>query len=204
MISMKWQDTIKRTIDVIGSMALIVITSPLWVIVSILIMVEDSGPIFYYRRVMGKNGGQFDALKFRTMVLDAEAILERNRELQRRFEQNFKLENDPRITRIGRILRKTSIDEFPQLINVLRGEMSLVGPRMISPPELSKYGEYGKKLLSVKPGCGGLWVAAGRQNLPYEQRILLDMEYIDNWSFLLDMQIIFKTAIAVISMRGAL
>src|SRR3989339_1250037 len=193
MISMKWQDTIKRTIDVIGSIALIAITSPLWVIVSILIMLEDSGPIFYYRRVMAKNDGQFDALKFRTMVVDAEAVLERNRELHRRFEQNFKLENDPRITRIGRILRKTSIDEFPQLINVLRGEMSLVGPRMISPPELSKYGEYGKKLLSVKPGCGGPWVAAGRTDLPYEQRILIDMEYIENRYFFFDMIIIIKT-----------
>jgi lipopolysaccharide/colanic/teichoic acid biosynthesis glycosyltransferase len=203
---MKRQDAIwcKRILDVIGALGLIIISAPLWVIVSLLIKLEDSGPVFYYRRVMGKNGGQFDALKFRTMVVDAEAILERNGELQRRFEKNFKLENDPRITRIGRILRKTSIDEFPQLINVLRGEMSLVGPRMISPPELAKYGEYGEKLLSVKPGCAGPWVAAGRQNLPYAKRILLDMEYIDNWAILLDMQIICKTAIAVIRMRGAL
>jgi len=193
----------KRIMDLLAATLLILLSLPLWLIVALAIKLEDHGPIFYRRRVLGKGGIQFDAFKFRTMVVNADEVLRQNPELQREFEKNFKIKNDPRITRVGRLLRKTTIDEFPQLLNVLRGQMSLVGPRMISPAELSKYGKHAEKLLSVKPGMAGPWVAAGRQEIPYEQRVQMDLHYIDNWSLWLDIKILIKTAVNVILMRGA-
>ena len=193
----------KRIMDVVLAALLILLSLPLWLIAALAIRLEDYGPVFYRRRVLGKDGIQLDAFKFRTMTVNADEVLRHNPELRCEFEKNFKIENDPRITRVGWLLRKTTIDEFPQLLNVLRGQMSLVGPRMISPAELSKYGEHAQKLLSVKPGMAGPWVAAGRQKIPYEQRVDMDLDYIDHWSMWLDIKILIKTAIAVIAMRGA-
>jgi lipopolysaccharide/colanic/teichoic acid biosynthesis glycosyltransferase len=197
------QNYFKRFTDLIGSALFLTLSLPLWIIIPIVIKIEDSGPVIYRRRVMGKSGIQFDAFKFRTMVVNADEILLQNPALRQEFEKNYKVRNDPRITRVGRLLRKTSIDEFPQLLNVLRGQMSLIGPRMISPAELDKYGENAQKLLLVKPGCSGPWVVSGRQNIPYEQRITIELDYINNWSLGLDLKLLFKTALAVLSMRGA-
>lgn len=194
---------IKRCIDVIGSILLAVISLPLFVLISLAIKLEDGGPVIFRRRVMGKGGIQFDAFKFRTMVVNADEILRQDPDLRQEFEKNFKLRDDPRVTRIGRFLRKTSLDEFPQLLNVLLGQMSLIGPRMISPEELSKFGKQANQLLSTKPGCSGPWVVSGRQDIPYEQRIILELDYINNWSIWMDIRLLFKTAIALLSMRGA-
>ncbi len=193
----------KRFIDVIGSLLLLTLSLPLWLLVPLAIKWEDGGPVIYRRRVMGRDGTQFDAFKFRTMVVNADEVLARNPKLREEFEKNFKLRQDPRITRVGRLLRKTSLDEFPQLLNVLLGQMSLIGPRMISPQELSKFGGQAGKLLSVKPGCSGPWVVSGRQDIPYEQRVSLELHYINNWSLGLDVRLLVKTAAAMLSMRGA-
>lgn len=202
-ISFRFHEISKRIIDVIGAVLLILVSFPLWILAALAMKLEDRGPIFYRRPVVGKGGNRFDAFKFRSMVVSADDMLHHNPELLQEFEKNFKLRDDPRITQLGRLLRKTTIDEFPQLLNVLRGQMSLVGPRMISPAELSKYGQHAQKLLSVRPGMAGPWVAAGRQEIPYEQRVKMDLDYVDHWSLWLDIKILIKTAIAVIAMRGA-
>jgi lipopolysaccharide/colanic/teichoic acid biosynthesis glycosyltransferase len=193
----------KRHLDVTLSIMLLIISLPLMLLISLAIKLEDGGPVIFRRRVMGRGGIQFDAFKFRTMVVNAEEILRQDAKLRQEFEKNYKLRQDPRVTRIGYWLRKTSLDEFPQLFNVLLGQMSLIGPRMISPPELTKYGERAGLLLSVKPGCSGPWVVSGRQNIPYEQRINLELDYIDGWSLGLDIKILLKTAVVILNMRGA-
>lgn len=152
---------------------------------------------------MGVNGKQFDAFKFRTMRMDGDEIFANNPELLREYQENYKLKNDPRITRLGHFLRKTSIDELPQLINVLRNEMSIVGPRMICPEELDKYQQWNINLLTVKPGITGLWQVRGRSNVDYEERVRMDMFYIRNWSAWLDIQLLIQTIPAVLSKRGA-
>lgn len=183
--------------------ALFILALPLLALVALLVWTTSPGPILHRRRVVGQSGGTFDALKFRTMVADADAVLARDPQLRKTFEINHKLEQDPRITPVGRWLRKSSLDELPQLLNVVRGDMWLIGPRMISPAELEKYGRHQRKLLSVKPGLTGLWQVSGRQDVSYERRVELDMQYIDNWSFFTDVRILLKTVRVVLSMRGA-
>ena len=152
---------------------------------------------------MGVNGRQFDAFKFRSMVVNGDEILAENPELQEELAKNHKLKNDPRITRIGNFIRKTSMDELTQLFNVLKREMSLVGPRMISPEEMEMYNKLGINLLTVRPGITGLWQVSGRSDISYEQRVRLDMHYIRNWSIWMDLQLLFQTIPAVIKKRGA-
>ncbi len=152
---------------------------------------------------MGVNGSQFNAYKFRTMRIDGDNMLEDQPELKAELESNFKIKDDPRVTRLGKILRKFSLDELPQLINVLRGEMSLVGPRMISPPEMGKYGKWGMNLLTVKPGLTGLWQVSGRSDIDYQERVRLDMHYIRNWTIWQDLYLIAATLPAVIKKKGA-
>jgi lipopolysaccharide/colanic/teichoic acid biosynthesis glycosyltransferase len=167
----------------------------------------DPGPIIYRRRVVGVGGKAFDAFKFRTMVVNSQEVLDelltRDPEARAEYQQYYKLKNDPRITRIGQFLRKTSFDELPQLINVLRGEMSLVGPRMITLEEVERYGRWGLNLHTVKPGITGLWQTSGRSELTYEERVRLDMRYIRNYSIWLDVQILFQTIPAVLMSKGA-
>jgi lipopolysaccharide/colanic/teichoic acid biosynthesis glycosyltransferase len=152
---------------------------------------------------MGVNGRQFDAYKFRTMHVNGDDMLAGRPELRDELARNHKLKNDPRITRIGRLLRRASLDELPQLFNVVRREMSLVGPRMISPAEMEKYHRWGINLLTVKPGITGLWQVSGRSEISYEERVQLDMYYIRNWSLWQDLQLLWQTIPAVIRGTGA-
>jgi lipopolysaccharide/colanic/teichoic acid biosynthesis glycosyltransferase len=142
-------------------------------------------------------------VKFRTMAVDAEERLQKNNRLREQFAATYKIKGDPRITGLGDLLRKTSIDELPQLWNVLKGDMSLIGPRPIVKPELSKYAIYGKKLLTVKPGLSGLWQACGRSDTTYAERVLMDMQYIDHRCLFLDLRLLLFTAIAVLRRSGA-
>jgi exopolysaccharide biosynthesis polyprenyl glycosylphosphotransferase len=193
----------KRLMDFGASLILLFVLAPLFLLISILIKRSSPGPAFHRRQVMGVNGKQFDAYKFRTMRMDGDNILEAHPDLKEELAQNFKLKDDPRVTSIGRFLRKYSLDEIPQLINVWRGEMSLVGPRMITPPEMEKYGKWGMNLLTVKPGMTGLWQVSGRSDVSYEERINMDMQYIRNWNLGLDIYLILATIPAVIQKRGA-
>ena len=152
---------------------------------------------------MGLNGKQFHAYKFRTMVENGNEVLDRYPDLKDELVRNHKLKNDPRITRVGAFLRKFSLDELPQLFNVLRREMSLVGPRMISPEEVTMYKQFDMNLLTVLPGITGVWQVSGRSDVSYEERVRLDMYYIRNWSIWLDLQILFQTLPAVLKGRGA-
>jgi lipopolysaccharide/colanic/teichoic acid biosynthesis glycosyltransferase len=193
----------KRVFDVVGAAALLVVTSPAWVLSAAAVLLTSRGPLLHRRRVVGIGGREFDALKLRTMVVDADARLAADPALRAAFERNFKLERDPRVTPVGRVLRKWSLDELPQLCNVLRGEMSLVGPRMVTRPELAKYGEHADQLLRVRPGLSGLWQISGRQEIDYTERVRLDLDYIERWSFGRDIAIALRTPAAVFRGRGA-
>ena len=192
----------KRAIDTLGALGLIVVLSPLFVVIALLVLVADGPPVLYGRRVVGP-AGAFDAFKFRTMRRDADTVLERDQSMQDAFRQNFKLKSDPRVTGLGAVLRKYSLDELPQLFNVLSGQMSLVGPRMITAPELEKYGEHKTLLLTVKPGLTGYWQVHGRQEVSYAERVRMDIDYIQNWSLRMDVELLMLTPLRVIRGRGA-
>ncbi|HAR84925.1 exopolysaccharide biosynthesis protein [Clostridium sulfidigenes] len=195
---------LKRTIDIIGSLLGLIILSPIFLILSIVVKADSPGPIFFAHKRLGYNGNLIRIYKFRTMVINAEELLNNlSPEQKEEFAKNFKLESDPRITKVGNFLRKSSLDELPQLLNILKGELSIVGPRPIVEKELKNYGIYGEKLLSVKPGLTGNWQANGRSDTTYEERVEMDMQYIDNRSIFMDIKIIFKTFSAVIKKQGA-
>lgn len=181
---------------------LIIVLAPLMLLVCVLLLVDDGWPIIYRRRVLGTHG-EFDAYKFRSMKRDADAILARDVGLRSEFERNFKLKKDPRVTPMGAWLRRFSVDELPQLFNVVRGQMSLVGPRMISPLEIEKYGQYREMLLSVKPGITGYWQVRGRQHVSYDERVRMDVYYIENWSLEMDLRILLRTPVKVFQGEGA-
>jgi lipopolysaccharide/colanic/teichoic acid biosynthesis glycosyltransferase len=193
----------KRTIDIAGSLTLLVVTFPVLLCVAVLIKVTSPGPIFFRQKRLGRNGKEFWIVKFRTMVINAEELLRDDQELHEQFAANYKIKEDPRIIRYGNFLRNTSLDELPQLWHVLMGDMSLIGPRPIVPPELTKYAIYQKKLLSVKPGLSGLWQACGRSNTTYDERVQMDMHYIDHRCLFLDLQLLLVTAVAVLRKSGA-
>ena len=199
----------KRIIDVFGGIVGVVLLIPVTIGVYIArkILKEDDGPLFYEQLRYGKDGKKFRIYKFRSMCVDADKKLKEylanNDEARKEFEENQKLKNDPRITKIGDFLRKTSIDELPQLINVLKGEMSLIGPRPIVDGEIEKYGTNKDKFLSVKPGLTGYWAANGRNNITYSERIKMELYYVDNMSFGLDLKIFSKTIVSVIKKEGA-
>jgi exopolysaccharide production protein ExoY len=193
----------KRCIDISLSIFGIIVLMPVFLIIALGIKLGDGGPVLHFREIIGKNGRRFFALKFRTMIPDADTYLAKHPELMQKFQQNMKLERDPRVTRVGRFLRKTSLDELPQLFNVLVGQMSLVGPRIIHPSELPRYGKYAPKRLSVKPGITGLWQISGRQHISYDERVQLDMRYIDSCSFVVDFAILVKTLKVFIVHTGA-
>ncbi len=198
---------LKRALDVAGAAILLSLLSPLLVFLAVLIKLQDGGPVIHRRRVIGRFGGgsrgEFDAFKLRSMRVDADEMLQRDPALRREFEVNFKLKQDPRITRLGAFLRKTSLDEIPQLWNVLRGQMSLVGPRMITPAELIKFGDAAWIFSVVKPGLTGYWQIQGRQEVSYDQRVEMDLHYVQHWSLLLDLKILAMTPLRVVRGSGA-
>jgi len=194
---------IKFVMDYAMAIPAMVVLFPIMIAIAIAIKLDSPGPVFHRRRVMGVNGRQFDALKFRTMHVDGDAILEKHPELKAELARKRKLKYDPRVTRVGRFLRRTSLDELPQFINVILRDMSIVGPRIISPQEMEHYSQWGINLLTVKPGITGLWQVSGRSDITYEERVRLDMHYIRNWSIWLDLQILIRTIPAVIKATGA-
>ena len=192
----------KRIIDLVGASVALLLLSPILILAALAVKVYDGGSVLYRRRCVGGDG-EFDAFKLRSMFVDADRYLEEHPELLSEFQRDYKLKNDPRVTPVGAFLRRTSIDELPQLFNVLRGEMSLVGPRMVTQPELEKYGEKRDILLTVKPGMTGYWQVAGRQKVGYRERVEMDMYYIRHWSLGLDLRILFKTPWKVLTREGA-
>ncbi|MBW2106227.1 MAG: sugar transferase [Deltaproteobacteria bacterium] len=194
---------IKRMMDIVGSVFLIFVLSPVLISIGAVIKLQDRGAIFHRRLVVGRNGVFFNALKFRTMIQDADAFLNSRPELKAKFETNFKLRNDPRVTSFGRIIRKLSLDELPQLFNVLVGQMSLVGPRMVIPEELERYGEFKKERIKIRPGISGYWQVSGRQEVDYEERIQMDRFYMYRWTIWMDIWLALKTIQKVLKMEGA-
>jgi len=187
----------KRLFDIIFSGLVLILLSPLYIAVMILIAWSSSGPIFYVQERVGQNFRLFHCLKFRTMVQDADAILaemlKTSPQLHQEFAENFKLKQDPRVTWIGRLLRVTSLDELPQFWNVLRGDMSVVGPRPLVWDELPRYGSSIRKILQVKPGITGLWQVAGRNDIPYDRRVKIDLYYTSCRNFWLDLWLVIRT-----------
>ncbi|MGG3640557.1 sugar transferase [Bacillus gobiensis] len=199
--------SIKRIFDIVGAFAGLIVTAPVFILISFLYLFGDNkGPVFFCQRRVGKNGELFKMYKFRSMILNAEEVLKNNKVLYNKYlENNYKLEQDedPRITKIGKLLRRTSLDELPQLINVLKGEMSLVGPRPVIQEELKEYEARLADFLAVKPGVTGYWQICGRSNVSYPERTDLEFYYIDNQGFKLDIKIIVNSIILVATRKGA-
>lgn len=194
----------KRCIDFIGALCGLILLSPVFLIVAVLIKYEDrKGSVLFKQIRIGKDGKEFYMYKFRSMVIDAEEKLKGLLEYNEVSGAMFKMKEDPRITKIGKFIRKTSIDELPQLINVLKGEMSLVGPRPPLQREVKVYTSYDKQRLLVMPGCTGLWQVSGRNNLGFEEMVELDLKYIKERNFWYDIRIIFKTIKIMIISNGA-
>lgn len=197
---------IKRTFDFIISGLSLILLSPIFLLIAVLIKFDSKGKVFYKHKRIGKNGEYIYLYKFRSMHSDSKERLEKMLEdpkIRKEWEENYKLDNDPRITKIGSILRKTSLDELPQLFNILVGDMSIVGPRPVIDDEIKKYGSNKDKLLSVTPGLTGWWACNGRSWTSYEDRMKLELYYVDHRSILLDIKVIIKTAISVIKRDGA-
>ena len=197
----------KRALDMIGAGLGLVLLSPFFLIVALMVR-ADGGPAFFAHQRVGRGGKLFGCLKFRSMVIDSQARLEAllaiDPAARAEWEATRKLKNDPRITRIGRFLRSTSLDELPQLINVLRGEMSLVGPRPVQVAEIDRYyGASAAHYMAVRPGITGLWQVSGRSETSYESRVALDVSYVSRPSMLTDLSILLRTPVAVLSRRGA-
>lgn len=198
---------LKRIVDLFIALTILIVLGPLMLIVALLVKITSPGPIFYRHRRLGRNMREIDVLKFRTMYNNADKLLEEilKTDPQKRteFEKNFKLKDDPRVTPVGKWLRKLSIDELPQLLNVLAGQMSLVGPRPIVAKEIGYYLGYSLLLFRVPPGLTGLWQISGRTDTTYEERVQLDTKYVREWSLFGDLAIIFKTIPAVLFRKGA-
>ncbi len=194
---------VKRLFDIGVAVAVCALLAPLLIATVLGIKLTSPGPLLHRRRVVGRGGREFDAFKFRSMRVDADRVLQADAELWAAFQANHKLPRDPRVTPIGRVLRRYSIDELPQLLNVMRGEMSLIGPRMVTAPELERYGTHVSTLLSVQPGMTGLWQVSGRQTTSYDRRVELDVHYVEHWSLLLDLRILLKTPLVVLRGEGA-
>lgn len=213
--SRAWSLPIKRAIDFIGSLIGLVVLSPVFLIIVVLIRRESSGPAIFKQTRLGRNGKPFTFYKFRSMLEDSGSSVHENyiyelihgqdvkATLANGGEKAFKLTDDNRITRFGRFLRRTSLDELPQLINVLKGEMSLVGPRPAIPYEVKMYKDWYKRRLTVVPGITGLWQVSGRSELSFEDMVRLDIDYVDNWSLWSDIKILSKTIWVVLRRRGA-
>lgn len=198
---------VKRLFDIVLTTVGVICLSPVFLLLAVLIKLDSPGPVFFAHQRIGKQGKSFPCLKFRTMCVDADVKLQEylaaNPKARKEWEEEFKLKNDPRVTRIGHVLRRTSLDELPQLFNVLKGDMSLVGPRPIVTAEIPKYGEYIKDFESVLPGITGMWQVNGRSDTTYEERVQMDCWYVRNWSVWLDIMLLWKTVGAVLHHKGA-
>ena len=189
--------TLKRIGDIIFSFVVLTLGSPIFILIGILVKLSSPGSVFYIQKRLGRNYREFGCIKFRTMYKDADDLLpnllEKYPLMRKEFEKDFKLRQDPRITKLGRFLRRSSLDELPQFFNVLKGEMSVVGPRPIVINEINKYSLFMEEVISVRPGLTGLWQVSGRNNLSYKKRVELDLLYARNRNFLLDLEIIILT-----------
>lgn len=196
---------VKRVMDVILSSIGLVVLSPVFAIIALAIKIESKGPVFFKHTRIGKNGKIIKIYKFRSMVENAEDLIQKfTPEQMKEYRENYKLTDDPRITKMGDFLRKTSLDELPQLLNIIKGELSIIGPRPVVQDELEKYGANTEKFLSVTPGLTGYWAANGRSSTSYEERMEMELFYVDNLSLKLDIQVFFKTILAVIKKDGAM
>jgi lipopolysaccharide/colanic/teichoic acid biosynthesis glycosyltransferase len=197
----------KRTFDVVLAASALLLVWPLMLAIALAIRMSDGGPALFAQRRVGRHGRPFTCLKFRTMVLNAEQALKdhlaADPQAQREWEANQKLENDPRVTGLGLFLRKSSLDELPQLFNIIAGQMSVVGPRPIVPAEIDRYGDNFSACFSVRPGLTGLWQVSGRSDCNYQTRVTLDFRYAVTWSLLGDAEIVARTVPAVLSQRGS-
>jgi len=206
-LKMAWNLWIKQFMDITIVIFGGILILPFLLVIALLIKISSPGPVLYGHKRLGKNGKHFTAYKFRSMVMDSQErlqkLFETNPEIKKEWDKNHKLQNDPRVTAIGRFLRRTSLDEFPQLLNILKGEMSLVGPRPIVDDEVSKYGEDFGWIFSVKPGMTGMWQVSGRSETDYAVRVLYDTYYLRSWSVWLDVWILFMTFGAVLRGKGA-
>lgn len=204
-ISKKVYIKIKRVIDVILASIALILLSPVFAIIAIAIKIDSKGPVFFAHKRIGKNGNIIKLYKFRSMVINAEELIKLfTPEQMKEYKANYKLTNDPRITKVGKFLRKTSLDELPQLINIINGDLSIIGPRPVVADELEKYGVNKDKFLSVTPGLTGYWAANGRSNTTYEQRMEMELYYIDNLSLKMDIKVFFKTILSVVKKEGAM
>ena len=194
---------IKRIFDIVAATCGIVLLSPLMIIIAVLIKTEDHGPIFYKQVRVGKNGKTFKMYKFRSMFVNADKMLTKLKEHNDVEGPMFKMKDDPRITKVGHFIRKHSLDELPQFLNVLRGDMSLVGPRPPLPSEVEEYSEYDKQRLFVIPGCTWLWQATERNEVGFNEMVQLDIQYIQRASFIFDLWIIWKTVEIIIRPNGS-
>ncbi|MDI6780838.1 MAG: sugar transferase [bacterium] len=194
---------IKKIGDIIISSLALILLAPVFLIIAITIKIDSPGHVLFAQERVGQNGRRFNLLKFRSMIKDAEKMVKDLQDINEVEGPVFKIENDPRITKVGRFLRKTSLDELPQLINVLKGEMSLVGPRPPLPNEVSEYKNWQRRRLSMKPGITCIWQVSGRSTVSFDRWMEMDMEYIDNWSLWLDIKILFKTTLVVFYGKGA-
>ena len=195
---------VKRIFDVVASAIALVLLSPLFLILTIAIKIDDpNGPVFYTQTRVGKNGKTFQIIKFRSMISNADKLLARLKNQNEVEGAMFKMKNDPRITRVGRFIRKYSLDELPQLINVIGGSMSIVGPRPPLISEVEQYTDYDKQRLMVVPGCTGMWQVGGRNDVDFDEMVRLDLTYIQNRSVWLDLKIMFETVKIMIVPNGA-
>lgn len=196
---------VKRALDIIISLIGLILLSPVFIMISLAIKLESKGPVFFGHTRIGKNGKTIKIYKFRSMVQNAEDLIKNfTPEQMKEYKENYKLTNDPRITKVGNFLRKTSLDELPQLVNIIKGDLSIIGPRPVVAEELKKYEENIDKFLSVTPGLTGYWAANGRSNTSYEERMKMELYYIDNMSFMMDIKVFFKTIVSVLKKDGAL
>ena len=193
----------KRAMDIIFGCLALVVLSPIFALVALAIVLTDGFPVIFKQKRVGKDGKEFNIYKFRTMVKNAEEILRSRPDLMEEYQKTYKITHDPRISKVGRVLRKTSLDELPQLWNVVLGNMSLVGPRPIVPKELEKYGDMAWAYLLMKPGCAGLWQCSGRSDISYNERVQLDLEYYRRAGLRYDSWVILRTVFDILRCRGA-
>lgn len=204
IVKKKFYRHTKRMIDVVLSIIGFILLLPVFGIIALCVKFDSRGKVFFKHKRIGKNGKEFYIYKFRTMVENAEDMIKDfSPEQMKEFKDNYKLKNDPRITKVGSFLRKSSLDELPQLLNIIKGELSIIGPRPVIEEELEKYGDYKKKFLSVTPGLTGYWASHGRSCTTYEERMRLELYYVDNLSLKLDIKIFLKTIIKVLKGEGA-